>query len=110
MNKTTTSEVSETKEVKVKLSDWDKDPAKHTKEILDKQEKINFIVPVAEGDQPGAYETVQINGHKYTIKKGEMVLIPRAVANLLAEKYRIGMMAGKDNRADRSSAVQDALS
>ena len=102
MEKAKTTEPVETPEVidkkpsKMTQAEWDKDPAKHTKDILDSKPKTNFIVPLAEGELPGAYETVQINGHKYTIQKGVMVSIPMPVANLLAEKYRIGMIAGQE--------------
>lgn len=81
-----------------------------TKKKLDAQEHINFIIPVVDGELPGAYETVQINGYKLTIQKGIMVSIPKDVANLLAEKYRIGMTAGQEKRIDRATDVQSALS
>lgn len=83
-----------------------------TQRILDAQPKVNFIIPLSDGEKPGAYETVNINGidgYKATIQKGVMVQIPLAVANLLAEKYRINMTVGEDIRVDRASDVVDAL-
>jgi len=86
-----------------------KDIIAETKTILDNSEHVNFIVPLAEGEAPGSFEEPQINGYKMKVPKGEMVNIPIQVANLLAEKYRIAMSAGKDKRIDRSSEVSDAL-
>jgi len=86
-----------------------KDIIGETKTILDNSEHVNFIVPLAEGEAPGSFEEPQINGYKMRVPKGEMVNIPIQVANLLAEKYRIAMSAGKDKRIDRSSEVSDAL-
>jgi hypothetical protein len=38
-----------------------------------------------------------------------MVNIPKQVAYLLAEKYRIAMTAGQDKRIDRASEITEAL-
>jgi len=87
-----------------------KDIVAQTKAILAKQPKVNFIIPLAEGENPGAYDTVQINGYRLTIQKGVMVELPQAVANLLAEKYRINMTAGSEKRIDSRPDKTDALS
>lgn len=87
-----------------------KDVVAQTKAILAKAPHTNFIIPLAEGEQPGAYETVQINGYGLTIKKGTLVNIPMPVAHLLAEKYRIAMEAGRSMRIDRDTKVDEALS
>lgn len=81
-----------------------------TKYILEHGPKVDFILPLADGEAQGAYETVQINGYKLTIKKGEMVNIPKAFAMLLAEKYRINMTAGKEMRIDGNIEKEKALS
>jgi hypothetical protein len=86
------------------------DPIEQTREILKHQEHVNFIVPMASGEKPGAYETVQINGYKLTIQKGVMVSIPKAVANLIANKYRINMEAGSESKIDRDAKTSEALS
>ncbi len=78
-----------------------------TKYILDNSEHINFIVPLQPGETE--FETVQINGYKLTIKKNVMVSIPRQVADILAEKYRIAMTVGEDKRIDRRSDISEAL-
>jgi hypothetical protein len=64
---------------------------------------------MSDSDVPGAYDTIQNNGYKLTIQKGVMVSLPMAVANLLAEKYRINMTAGMEKRIDRTSATSEAL-
>lgn len=80
-----------------------------TKRILDASPHVDFMIPPSEGDSKGAFETVQINGYKLTIQKGVRVSLPEAVVTLLAEKYRINMMVGRDAIITRSSDVQDAL-
>ena len=75
--------------------------AKKTKEILSKQPRVDFIIPLMPGEKVGACETVQINGYKLTIKKGCVVSIPKQVAFILAEHYKISTEAGKDMLVDR---------
>jgi hypothetical protein len=87
-----------------------------SKEILARSPLTKFIIPLADGELPGAYDTVQINcsglpepGYKLTIQKGVMVEIPLPCAELLAAKYRINLTAGQEKRIDRDQKVQDAL-
>lgn len=75
--------------------------AKASKERLAKQPRCDFLIPLSPGEQPGAYDTVQINGYKLTIQKGVMVNIPRQVAEILAEKYAIQTSAGSDMLLNR---------
>jgi hypothetical protein len=89
------------------IAKFPKDIVAQTKYILDNSEHINFIVPLQPGETD--FETVQINGYKLTIKKNVMVNIPKQVAEILAEKYRIAMTAGQDKRIDRSSDISEAL-
>jgi len=81
----------------------------HTKAILAKQPKLAMIIPLGPGEKAGAAETVQINGYRLTIQKGVRIDLPEAVANLIAEKYKIQMTAGQDKRLDRNQDVQDTL-
>jgi len=90
------------------IAKFPKDTVAQTKYILDNSEHINFLVPQLEGEI--GEETVQINGYKLTIKKNVPVNIPKQVAAIIAEKYKINMEAGKEKRADRASDVADALS
>lgn len=81
-----------------------------TKYILDNSEQVNFVVPLADSELPGAYETTQINGYRLVLRKGDMVKIPIQVAMLIAEKYKIAMNAGSEKRLDNASKeTTDAL-
>lgn len=84
--------------------------ALNMKGVLDRQRKVTFLIPLAEGEKAGSFEEVFINGYRMTIAKGSMVEIPEQVAHMLAEKYRIQLEAGKDMRIDRSENTQSALS
>lgn len=66
-----------------------KSEAEIVKAKLAKEKKVNFLIPLEKGENPGAYEEVMINGHRITIKKGVLVKLPRPIAKILAEKYRI---------------------
>lgn len=81
-----------------------------TRKKLESQEKVMFLVPLAEGEKAGAVHEVFINGYKTTIKKGIMTKVPISVANMLAESYRINMEAGAESRIDGDSKKLDALS
>jgi hypothetical protein len=80
-----------------------------TKKKLDAEKKVSFLIPLADGEKPGAYDSAAINGNQITVMKGVMVEIPRSFALLFADKYRIQFEAGKESRLDRRSDVQDAL-
>lgn len=84
--------------------------AEATKRKLEAGPKTMFILPLAPGEREGAAEIVQINGWTTTVKKGVMVNIPVAVANVLARHYQIEMTAGQDKRLDRDDKVVEALS
>ena len=80
------------------------------KEALDKQPKVSFMIPLSEGENEGAYETVCLNGYSMKIKKGEMVELPKQVAEILADSYKIQMTAGSDKLISRSKEAEEALS
>lgn len=71
-----------------------------TKAVLEREEKVHFMVPLAEGEKPGATHDVFINGFKTTVKKGVMTMVPRSVADLLANHYKVTAEAGADFRLD----------
>jgi hypothetical protein len=81
-----------------------------TEYILKNSLHIDFIIQCAEGEKPGAYEEPEINGFKVKVPKGMMVNIPVQIANLLAEKYKVTMLAGQEKRIDRDNVVVEALS
>ena len=80
------------------------------KEVLDKQPKVSFMIPLSEGEEEGAYETICLNGYLMKIKKGEMVELPKQVAEILADSYKIQMTAGSDKLISRSKEAEEALS
>lgn len=92
-----------------KMKSW-KSKEEQTKHKLSLQPKVSFLVPLMPGEMPGAYETVQINGYRLTIKKGVMVEVPKSVAEILAAHYQVQLTAGQEKRIDRSQEVSDALS
>ena len=80
------------------------------KEALDKQPKVSFMIPLPEGEKEGAYETICLNGYLMKIKKGKMVELPKQVAEILADSYKIQITAGSDKLISRSKEAEDALS
>jgi len=80
-----------------------------TKKILDKEEKVHFMIPLVEGEKPGAIHDCFINGAKFSVKKGIMTMVPQSIANLLAEHYKVGMEAGAAYRLDMNAEKQDRL-
>jgi len=73
---------------------------KATKKALDDSPRVMFMIPKAEWEEVGVYETVTINGYRMVIKKGVMVELPRPVFDILANKYNVEMSAGMGNRLD----------
>lgn len=88
------------------------DVVKETRDKLMNGPKTAFLIPLAPGEKPGAFETVQINGFRLQIRKGAMVQIPVACAEVLAGHYNVQLESGygSEKRLDRASDVQKALS
>lgn len=80
-----------------------------TRKQLEADVKVNFFVPLGQGEKKGAIEQVWINGAEYKIPKGRMVSIPQTVANILAEHYQLTEEAGADKRIDGNEAAETAL-
>jgi len=80
-----------------------------TKEILEKDKKVMFMVPLAEGEKKGSVHECWINGYKFVVKKGIMQELPITIANMLAEHYQITSEAGNSFRLDLNSEKADAL-
>jgi len=93
----------------VQISEEFKSDAQRMKENLDSQTKINFLIPLLPGEHEGSYETVCLNGYTLKIKKGALVSLPQQVVEILAEKYKVALEAGKESRIDRSPDVEEAL-
>lgn len=86
-----------------------KNDAKATETILDKENKVMFMIPLAQGEKAGAVHDCFINGHKISVRKGAMVSIPESVAKLLADAYQIQMEAGSEFAIDSSDDKLNAL-
>jgi hypothetical protein len=84
--------------------------ARTTKEILDRQPKVRFMIPLDMGEKKGSYHEVQINGYVLHIQKGVFVDLPKTVADLLAESMDLTNEAGSEFRIDRDEKYMDALS
>lgn len=94
---------------KVNVADQAASDIRTTKQILDAEEQVHFMVPLFEGEKPGAVHECFINGHKVAVKKGVMTMVPRSVAELLSEHYKINSEAGADFRLDLNADKQNAL-
>ena len=66
--------------------------AKRMKEVLCSQPTVTFQVPLAEGEKT-THEVVIINGYKLLIKKGVTVELPKQVAQLISDHYRLTLEA-----------------
>lgn len=71
-----------------------------TREALSKEEQVNFMIPLSEGEKAGATHEVFINGYKIIVPKGRMAILPKSVVNLLSESYRVAAEVGAEFRLD----------
>mgnify|MGYP000448037466 CR=1 FL=1 len=85
------------------------DDAQKTKLSLDSKPKVNFMIPLVPGEPAGSFETVCINGYLMKLQKGKMLQVPKPVADILANKYRVEMEAGSNVLVDRSAETKKAL-
>lgn len=79
------------------------------KEWVWDQPQVRFMIPLSEGEKPGAYDTWQRNGYRLEIMKGVFIDLPEPVANDLATHYNLDMETGKDFRLDLNANKQKAL-
>ncbi len=83
------------------------------KEKLAKEPKMVFMVPFDQGELPGAYRAVTINGYRCEVKKGVMVELPMSIAKLLMNSYNIENAVQANhplNLANRGDSVRRVLS
>lgn len=81
--------------------------AQQTEASLQGKGTVMFMIPLDKGEVAGAMQPWMINGFRGNVPKGKMVELPLPVAKLLSAKFNVDL-SGK--KADRSSAVRDALS
>lgn len=109
------SEAGETKSEAKRKAHWPKgwkptgDEIADTKFLLENGEQMNFMIPLAPGDAPGAKEMVQINGYKMEVPKGVMTTIPTPMANILARKYNVDIMLAQRSNAGWKEDQRKAL-
>lgn len=80
------------------------DMARQTKEILSKEPKIGIIIPLDQGEKPGAVRTATINGYRFTVKKNTYVLLPQSVAELFMQSMQTEASALLENPLNLSMA------
>ncbi len=93
----------------IDISTSQKTDIQRTKEALEKQPQVNFLVPLVPGEKDGAYETVSINGYTLQIKKGVLVSLPQQIVKILANKYKVEVDIAKKTIENKEADVQSAL-
>lgn len=66
-----------------------KENTDHTRKVLENEPQVDFMVQLPEGEPEGSYDDVSINGVEFKVYKGVVSHIPKSVAEILANKYRI---------------------
>lgn len=91
---------------------WKGDAMK-MKEHLDKQRKVAIMIPLEVGVAPEVAEkipfTVNLNGYRFSIKRGVFVEVPEQVAEMIKERLESEGKIGKNLRIDRSQSALEAL-
>lgn len=77
-----------------------KSDAEMARAALAKEEQVHFMIPLALGEKKGAFEQMWTNGYYTKIPKGVMSIIPKSLAERLAEKYSVEASAGEEFRLD----------
>jgi len=80
-----------------------------TKRNLEAEDKVMFMVPLAQGEKAGAVHDCFVNGYHYPVKKGVMTKVPESIAIMLGIHYQIESEAGAGFRIDNDPAKQNAL-
>ncbi len=85
-----------------------KSDAQMTKEALDKEPKIRFVIPLEEKEPKNATQYVAINGYEMYLQKGVPIDVPESVYLIVAESIRIDR--AEDMLLSRSEDVMEKLS
>lgn len=90
-----------------------KGDAQKMKEHLDKQRKVAIMIPLEVGVAPEVAEkipfTVNLNGYRFSIKRGVFVEVPEQVAEMIKERLESEGKIGKNLRIDRDQSTLEAL-
>lgn len=92
--------------------EWRGDAMK-MKDHLAKQRKVAIMIPLEVGVAPEVAEkipfTVNLNGYRFSIKRGVFVEVPEQVAEMIKERLESEGKIGKDLRIDRDQSTLEAL-
>lgn len=119
-----TEEIEEPEEPKastentVKVSDrevekqWRGDAMK-MKDHLAGQKKVNIMIPLEVGVPPEVAEKIpfvcNLNGYRFSIKRGVFVEVPEQVAEMIKSRLESEGKIGRDLRIDRNPDTLEAL-
>jgi hypothetical protein len=70
------------------MSDTNEGKAQIMKAQLDAQPKVPIMIPLGAGETPGVTESVILNGYRLNIRKGEYVMVPQQVAQVIMESQK----------------------
>lgn len=78
------------------------------------QPLVTVMIPLEEGEKMGASHPVTINGYRLVVPKNTMVKVPKPIAEMLAERFKMQLGTGaieleKQFDLNRSSQMSDAL-
>jgi hypothetical protein len=113
-----TEEEPEEPVAKAKVSDrevekqWRGD-AQKMKDHLAKQKKVSIMIPLEVGVAPEVAEKipfiVNMNGYRFSIKRGVFVEVPEQVADMIKERLESEGKIGRNLRIDRNPNTLEAL-
>jgi hypothetical protein len=92
------------------LDDVIKNRKENVVELLSKQKKVMFMIPLMPGEKPGATVEVGINGLVMVYPKGEYFEAPMSVVELLKEYEHVKSTSGAEYKVDRDEDTERALS
>lgn len=88
--------------------------AQKMKKHLEAQPKVSIMIPLDNGIKPEDAKkvpfTVNLNGYKMDIPRGEYVDVPKQVADVIRERLESEGKIGSQWRADRDAGHAEALS
>lgn len=83
------------------------------KDHLAGQRKVSIMIPLEVGVAPEVAEKIpfvcNLNGYRFSIKRGVFVEVPEQVANMIKERLESEGKIGRDLRIDRNSSTLEAL-
>lgn len=82
---------------------------KKMRTFLEGQQKFPIMIPLEPGESMGTKKQMWLNGYYLEVPKGEMVMVPEEVFNVLQRGMNLVNMAGRNMLLSRSDDVEDAL-